>query len=142
MGLFLAHLAVGRESFKDDLEAPGCLGVHLVVDDDLRLVVRVDVSLRQTQRVVQVYRQFLQDPGVIVLRDFPFLTQLDLVHFQTVVIGEQFLEVEEGHVERDGELLLFGVLVDIDDVVNDDDGNGVTLLLGRQRFNLQAVPLL
>ena len=142
MRLFLTHLAISREPFKDDFETPACLGIHLVVDDDLRLIVGVDVSFGQTERVIQVDWQFPEYPGVVVLRYFPFLTQLDLINLQTIVISEQFLEVKEGHVERDSEFLLFGVLVDIDDVVNDDDGNGVTLLLRGQRFNLQAVPLL
>lgn len=34
--------------------------------------------------------------------------------------GEKFLELIEGHIERDCELLLFGVFVDIDDVVDDN----------------------
>ena len=139
MSLLFVHDSIGRVSFENNLEASHCFWIHLIVDDNFRLVVVIDISLRKTQRIVQIDRQFFQGPGVVVLRNLPFLTQLDLINFKVIMLSQQLFELKKSHIKRHSEFLLLRVLIDIDNIVNNDDINNLRFLLGNQRLNFKTI---
>ena len=58
------------------------------------------------------------------------MSEFDLLQLDGVERGEQFFEVIESLIERDRYLLLLGVVSDVDDIVDHDQSNTLTLLLG------------
>lgn len=77
--LFLVHESVGGIAFEYDLEASCGFGIESIVEQHLRFVIGADVPAGESNGIVEVDGEFLNDSRVVVIWDFPLLGQLNFL---------------------------------------------------------------
>jgi len=78
--LVFTHKPLRGVLFKNHSKAPHSFRVELVVEEYLRLKIGVYILFAETDRIIEIDGKLLEYSRVIVLRNLPFLTQLDLVN--------------------------------------------------------------
>lgn len=88
MALILAHESIGGVAFEYDLEAADGLGMELAIEEHFRFVVAADVAPGEGERVCEGDGELLDGAGVVVVGDFPLLSELDLFKVNGIEGGE------------------------------------------------------